>query len=169
LKQDSRTCRSVAQRGPSADFDRTIESPDFSFPIKFLIIANGMKIQMKTLAAVFAGVGIGIVTVHGLQGGQAKAPPAFVISNIEVTNPAGYQKYGEAAAAVVPTHHGKILVRGGKAVVFDGRAPQRVVMIEFPSLADAERWRCSPEFQNLKPLQQQSSKYIESFAIEGVE
>jgi uncharacterized protein (DUF1330 family) len=54
------------------------------------------------------------------------------------------------------------------AVVFDGRAPQRVVMIEFPTLADAERWRSSPEFQKLKPLQQQSSKYIESFAIEGV-
>jgi uncharacterized protein (DUF1330 family) len=47
--------------------------------------------------------------------------------------------------------------------------PQRVVMIEFPSLADAERWRSSPEFQKLKPLQQQSSKYIESFAIEGVQ
>jgi len=84
-----------------------------------------------------------------------------------VTDPVGYQKYGEAAAAVVATYHGKILVRGGKAVVFDGRAPQRVVLIEFPSLADAERWRSSPEFQKLKPLQQQSSKYIESFAIEG--
>ena len=91
-----------------------------------------------------------------------------MISNIEVTDPAGYQKYGEAAAAVVATYHGKILARGGKAVVFDGRPPQRVVMIEFPSLADAERWRSSPEFQKLKPLQQQSSKYIESFAIEGV-
>ena len=25
------------------------------------------------------------------------APPAFVISNIEVTDPVGYQKYGDAA------------------------------------------------------------------------
>ena len=100
---------------------------------------------------------------------RRRRPPAFVVSNIEVTDPLGYQKYGEAAAAVVTTYHGKILARGGKAVVFDGRAPQRVVMIEFPTLADAERWRSSPEFQKLKPLQQQSSKYIESFAIEGVQ
>src|SRR5260370_19547947 len=142
-------------------------SPDFSFPTNFPIIANGMKIQLKTVAAVFAGVGMGGAAMSGLQGGQAKAPPAFVISNIEVTNPAGYQKYGEAAAAVVTTYHGQILARGGKAVVFDGRAPQRVVLIEFPTLADAERWRSSPEFQKLKPLQQQSSKYIESFPIEG--
>jgi uncharacterized protein (DUF1330 family) len=136
--------------------------------MKFPIIANGMKTHLKRVAAVVAGVAIGIA-VHGLQAGQAKAPPAFVISNIEVTDPAGYQKYGEAAAAVVATYHGKILARGGKAVVFDGRAPQRVVMIEFPTLADAERWRSSPEFQKLRPLQQQSSKYIESFAIEGVQ
>jgi len=130
---------------------------------------HSMKIQLKTVAAVLASVGFGVLAIHGLQGGPAKPPPAFVISNIEVTDPAGYQKYGEAAAAVVATYHGKILARGGKAVVFDGRAPQRVVVIEFPTLADAERWRSSPEFQKLKPLQQQSSKYIESFAIEGVQ
>jgi uncharacterized protein (DUF1330 family) len=87
---------------------------------------------------------------------------------IEVTNPEKYQKYAEAAASVVTAYHGKILTRGGKVVVFDGRAPQRVVVIEFPGLADAERWRSSPEFQKLKPLQQQSAKYVESFAIEGV-
>jgi hypothetical protein len=75
---------------PRADFNRAVESPDFSFPIKFPIITNGMKIQLKTVAAVFAVVGMGIAAMHGLQGGQAKAPPAFVISNIEVTDPAGY-------------------------------------------------------------------------------
>ncbi len=82
-----------------------------------------MNIQLKAVAATLAGVGMGVAAISGLQGGQAKAPPAFVISNIEVTDPAGYQKYGEAAAAVVATYHGKILARGGKAVVFDGRAP----------------------------------------------
>jgi uncharacterized protein (DUF1330 family) len=126
-----------------------------------------MKIGLKTLAAVLAGVSIGVIAMQSLQGGEAKAPPAFVISNIEVTDPVGYQKYAEAAAAVVATYLGTFLVRGSKAGVFDGRTPQRVVVIEFPSLADAERWRSSSEFQKLKPLQQQSSKYIESFAIEG--
>jgi Domain of unknown function (DUF1330) len=98
-----------------------------------------MNIQLKAVAATLAGFGMGVLAMHGLQGGQAKAPPAFVISNIEVTDPAGYQKYGEAATAVVATYHGKILARGGKAVVFDGRAPQRVIVIGFPSIADAER------------------------------
>ena len=128
-----------------------------------------MKTQLKTIVAVLAGVGMGVVAVNAVQSGQTKAPPAYVISNIEVSDPAKYQKYAEGAAAVVTTYHGKILTRGGKAIVFDGRAPQRVVVIEFPSLAAAEHWRSSPEFQKLKPLQQQSSTYIESFAVEGVE
>jgi uncharacterized protein (DUF1330 family) len=126
-----------------------------------------MKMPLKVAIAVLAGIGVGLAG-HELQGEQAKAPPAFVISNIEVTNPEKYQKYAEAAASVVTAYQGKILTRGGKVVIFDGHAPQRVVVIEFPSLADAERWRSSPEFQKLKPLQQQSAKYVESFAIEGV-
>jgi uncharacterized protein (DUF1330 family) len=128
-----------------------------------------MKMQSKTAFAVLAGVGLGIAAVHGLHGGQAKAPPAYVISNIEVTDPAKYQKYAEASAAVVATYNGKILARGGKTVVFDGRTPQRVILIEFANMADAQRWRSSPEAQKLKSLQQKSSSYIESFAIEGVQ
>jgi hypothetical protein len=54
-----------------------------------------MKIRLKAVAVTLASVGMGLVAMHGLQGGQAKAPPAFVISNIEVTDPAGYQKYGD--------------------------------------------------------------------------
>jgi hypothetical protein len=40
-----------------------------------------MKIQVKTVAAVFAGFGIGIAAMHGLHGGQAKAAPAFGTAN----------------------------------------------------------------------------------------
>jgi uncharacterized protein (DUF1330 family) len=42
-------------------------------------------------------------------------------------------------------------------------------LIEFASMADAQHWRSSSEFQKLKSLQQQSSTYVESFAIEGVQ
>src|SRR5260370_37848236 len=94
-------------------------SPDFSLPADFSIIDNGMKIQLKAVAAALAGIGIGIAAMSGLQGGQAKAPPAFVVSNIEEADPAGYQRYGEAAAAVVTTYHGKIFARGGEGGGFD--------------------------------------------------
>jgi uncharacterized protein (DUF1330 family) len=128
-----------------------------------------MKMQFKTAFAILAGAGLAIVALHGLHAGPNKTSPAFVISNIEVTDQAKYQKYAEASAAALGAYRAKILVRGGKTVVFDGRPPQRIIVIEFPSMADAQRWRSSPEFQKLKPLQQQSSTYIESFATEGVQ
>ena len=78
--------------------------------------------QFKTAFAVLAGVGLGIALAHGLRAGQSKARPAFVISNIEVTDQAKYQKYAEASAAALGAYRAKILVRGGKTVVFDGRA-----------------------------------------------
>lgn len=52
-----------------ADFNKTVESLDFSFPIKFLMIAGGMKNRLKTIATVLAGVGMGVVAMHGPQGG----------------------------------------------------------------------------------------------------
>jgi uncharacterized protein (DUF1330 family) len=128
-----------------------------------------MKTQWKTTFAILTAIGLAVAAVHGLRAGQVKAPPAFVISNIEVTDPAKYQKYAEASAAIVATYHGRILARGGKTAVFDGPAPHRVILIEFASMADAQHWRVSPEFQKLKSLQEQSSTYIESFAIEGVQ
>jgi uncharacterized protein (DUF1330 family) len=132
-------------------------------------MAAQMKMQWKTAFALLTGVGLGITAVRGLQGGQAKAPPAYVISNIEVIDPVKYQKYAEASVGIVGNYNGKILARGGRTVVFDGRTPQRVILIEFASMADAQRWRSSAEFQKLKSLQQQSSTYIESFAIEGAQ
>jgi uncharacterized protein (DUF1330 family) len=95
--------------------------------------------------------------------------PAPLSRSTEVTDPAKYQKYAEASVGIVGNYNGKILARGGRTVVFDGRTPQRVIVIEFASMADAQRWRSSPEFQKLKSLQQQSSTYIESFAIEGAQ
>jgi hypothetical protein len=57
-----------------------------------------MNIQLKAVAATLAGVSLRVTAMHGLEGGQAKPPPAFVISNIEVTDPAGYQKWGSSSA-----------------------------------------------------------------------
>ena len=127
------------------------------------------KFTLRGTFAVLAGATLGVAAMQGLQAAQRAATPAYVISNIQVTDPANYQKYAEASAAALGPFHGTIIVRGGKTVVFDGQAPHRVIVIKFPSLADARRWRASREFEKLRPLQQQSSTYIESFAIEGVE
>jgi len=67
--------------------------------------------------------------------------PAYVIANIEVTDPATYEEYKKLAGPSVVAYDGKYLVRGGAAEVLEGGwTPKRVVVLEFPSLERAKEW-----------------------------
>lgn len=75
--------------------------------------------------------------------------PAYVIAEIDVTNPAGYEAYRPLAGASIAQYGGKFLVRGGGAseLVEGSAPPKRVVVIEFADKAAAKRWYHSPEYQ----------------------
>jgi uncharacterized protein (DUF1330 family) len=74
--------------------------------------------------------------------------PAYIIAEVEVTNPAGYESYRPLAGASVAQYGGKFVVRGGKAELVEGaKEPARVVVIEFADTAAAKRWYNSPEYQ----------------------
>ena len=76
---------------------------------------------------------------------------AYVIAEIEVTNPEGYKAYSAVVPATVEKYGGKFIVRGGKAHVLEGDWPERRrVILEFPSMEAARRWYDSPEYE--KPL-----------------
>lgn len=62
--------------------------------------------------------------------------PAYLIANIEVTDPAGFERYRAAVPAVIAAHGGRYLVRGGAHAVVEGSLPlKRVVILEFPTMA----------------------------------
>jgi uncharacterized protein (DUF1330 family) len=74
--------------------------------------------------------------------------PAYVIAEVEVTNPVGYDAYRPLAGASIAQYGGKFLARGGKTELLEGSPdPARVVIIEFTDLAAAKRWYDSPEYQ----------------------
>ena len=74
--------------------------------------------------------------------------PAYILAEVEVTNPAGYESYRPLAGASVAQYGGKFVVRGGKAELIEGaKEPARIVVIEFPDTAAAKRWYNSPEYQ----------------------
>lgn len=74
--------------------------------------------------------------------------PAYVIAEVEVTNPEGYDTYRPLAGASIAQYGGKFLVRGGKAELIEGaQQPARIVVIEFADTAAAKRWYNSPEYQ----------------------
>ena len=84
---------------------------------------------------------------------------AYVIAEIEVTDPAAYEEYRKQVPAVVAKYQGKFIVRGGRIESKEGGwTPKRIVVVEFPTMAQAQKWYDSPEYAPLIKLRQKASK-----------
>jgi uncharacterized protein (DUF1330 family) len=76
---------------------------------------------------------------------------AYVLVQVNVTKPEQYDVYKPLAAAAVQKHGGKYIVRGGAAEDLEGSRPfSRIVVLEFPSVAQAKAWYGSAEYQAAK-------------------
>jgi len=85
--------------------------------------------------------------------------PAYVLGEIEVTDPAGYEDYRKQVLAVVTKYGGKFIVRGGRVEPLEGGwAPKRIVALEFPSMEQAQKWYRSPEYAPLIELRKKASR-----------
>jgi uncharacterized protein (DUF1330 family) len=61
--------------------------------------------------------------------------------------------------ATIAAHGGKYLIRNGAKELREGALPaDRLVVLEFPSVAQARTWYESPEYQALAPIRQGASK-----------
>jgi uncharacterized protein (DUF1330 family) len=93
---------------------------------------------------------------------------AYVIGEIEVTDPASYEDYRKQVLTTIQKHGGRFLARGGKVEVLEGGwAPKRLVLLEFPSLEQLQKWYRSPDYAPLIKLRQKASKG-RLVALEGV-
>jgi uncharacterized protein (DUF1330 family) len=73
--------------------------------------------------------------------------PAYVISELEVRDPVAIETYRTIAKDAVIKYGGRYLVRGGAASLIEGTpAPKSLVVIEFPTMEDAQKWYSSPEY-----------------------
>jgi uncharacterized protein (DUF1330 family) len=76
---------------------------------------------------------------------------AYVLAEIEITNPDGYKEYTQQVPSTIAKYGGRFLVRGGSVEILEGEWPQRRrVLIEFDSMEAAKKWWNSPEYE--KPL-----------------
>ncbi len=84
---------------------------------------------------------------------------AYVIGEIEVTDPALYDEYRKQVLATLEKYQGRFLVRGGKVEPLEGGwSPKRVVLVEFPSFEQALKWYRSSEYAPLIRLRQRASR-----------
>jgi len=106
---------------------------------------------------------------YGLKASEPLAPKGYAVAEIAVHDAEGYKSYVAAVTPLVAKFGGSYLVRGGMAIVKEGEAPAgRVVILEFPSLAAAEAFYASPEYQAILPIRLGSATsrvyYAEGYA-----
>ena len=84
---------------------------------------------------------------------------AYVIAEIEVTDPVVYEEYRKQVPAVVARYGGRFIVRGGRVEPLEGGwSPKRFVALEFPSMEQALTWYRSEEYAPLIRLRQKASR-----------
>ncbi len=84
--------------------------------------------------------------------------PAYVVAEVEITNPEGYKAYTAVVPQTIAQYGGKFLVRGGASEVLEGEWPGvRRVILEFPTKADALKWWHSPEYEGPMALRRANS------------
>lgn len=83
---------------------------------------------------------------------------AYVIVEIDVTDPVGYEEYRRLGPPTVAAYGGKFVVRGGKVEVLEGSwMPKRLVMLEFESVERAKEWWASKEYSAAKRVRQKTA------------
>ncbi len=97
------------------------------------------------------------------------AAKAYLIAQIDVHNPEGYEAHRSQTGAVVERFGGRFLVRGGELHPLEGDpASRRLVILEFSDLGAAESFYHSAEYQALVPHRTANSSAT-LFIAEGVD
>ena len=93
---------------------------------------------------------------------------AYLIAQLKITDPAAFERYRDKVPEVIELYGGRYLVRGGTTEVLEGALPMpRLVVIVFPSMADAKRFYHSPEYQEIIGLRTAASEGIVTL-VDGV-
>jgi uncharacterized protein (DUF1330 family) len=111
-------------------------------------------------------------TLGGAVAGSIKAEgqaPAYVISEIDVTNSEAYAKeYVPIATKALAQSGQKRLVSGGKTVSISGAPPAgRIVISKFDTLEQAKAAYSSPDYLTARKIGDKYGK-LRIFAVEGL-
>ena len=119
------------------------------------------------VAAALAGAAVVAATTSTQAADMPKSAKAYVIGEVNVTDPQTYKSYAEKTSPIVAKFGGIYIARGGQTVPVEGVGPAgRIVVIEFPSLAAAKAFEASAEYLKVAPIRQRSSTG-RFFIVEG--
>ena len=94
--------------------------------------------------------------------------PAFIIVQVDVTDPEAFATYRDQVPPTLEPFGGEYMVRGGEQDVLEGDwATARTVVLKFPSVERAKAWHASDIYEGPKALRQSAAK-TNMLVIEGL-
>ncbi len=92
----------------------------------------------------------------------------YSISSITVKDWDTYREYMKHVPAIIEKYGGRYLVRGGEIISDDTSwQPERVVILEFPDLAQMKAFRDSDEYKPVAELRHKAAD-TEGFVVAGL-
>jgi uncharacterized protein (DUF1330 family) len=93
---------------------------------------------------------------------------AYVIVEIDIVDPTGYEEYKKLASATVEKYGGKYIVRSGAAETLEGNwKPKRIVVLQFDSMQRAKEWLNCEEYREPRKMRHRTAR-TRMIAVEGV-
>jgi len=93
---------------------------------------------------------------------------AYVIVEIDIVDPTGYEEYKQLASATVEKYGGKYIVRGGAVETVEGDwKPKRIVVLQFGSMQRAKDWLDCEEYREPRKMRHRTAR-TRMVVVEGV-
>ena len=93
---------------------------------------------------------------------------AYVVVEVEVQDKDRYETYKRMVPPTLTPYGGRFIVRGGEVEALEGEwSPQRVVIVEFPSVERAKAWWSSEEYAEAKALRQ-ATAHTRMIVVAGI-
>ena len=97
------------------------------------------------------------------------AAPAYLIVEMNISDPERYKGYMAEAPAAVKAAGGEYLVRGGKQETLEGDwKPHRVAMLRFPSYEQAKAFYDGEMYRQARAKRAGATEYFNMVLVEGV-
>ena len=125
---------------------------------------------MKEIVTLVVGLLVGFALGAGAIGrphAQAGKKPAYQIAEVEVTDPAAFEAYRTKALETMRPYNVRFLAFGKPDVKEGAPVQGNIAIVEFPSMADAEKWYSTPPYHPMIAERQKAAK-TRLYFVEGV-
>ena len=94
--------------------------------------------------------------------------PAYVLVELSIHDPDLYHEYKQLTPDTIKAYGGQFVVRGGKTEPLEGEwHPERIVLLEFPSVERAREWWHSEQYTRARLIRQKAAE-TKMIILEGI-